>query len=494
VIPFSEYASRDALGLAALVRKGDVSSLELVEAAIARAEAVNGRINAVVQKSYDRARKLAQNGAREGPFAGVPFLLKDLFAFEEGVVTTHGSRFFKDAMVDHDAELVVRHKAAGLVIFGKTAASELGILPFTETALFGATRNPWAHDRTPGGSSGGAAAAVAAGIVPLAHGSDGGGSIRIPASCCGLFGLKPSRGRNPFGPDFGEGWHGIAQEHCVSRSVRDSAALLDATAGPDTGAPYFAPPPERPWRQEVDRAPGKLRIAFTTRSMLGREVHPECVEAVKRSAKLCEELGHSVEEAAPRIDGEATSYAFLVLGSAEMAAAIEEAGRWMKRKPTPAEFEPGTWFFAQAGRAHTAAELAEAVHHGHALGREIARWFQRYDVLLTPTLSQPPVRIGELGPRPWELAALAALRTVPSRTALRFALRQLAERAFEYAAFTPVFNLTGSPAMSVPLHWSAQGLPIGAHFVAATNQEALLFRLAAQLEKAQPWFDKLPSL
>jgi amidase len=494
VLTFAEYSKHDALGLAELVRKREVSPLELLDAAIERAEAVNGRINAVVQKSYERARKVAQNGIGAAPFAGVPFLLKDLFAFEEGVVTTHGCRFFKDALVDHDAELVARHKKAGLVIFGKTAASELGILPYTETAIFGETRNPWALDRTPGGSSGGAASAVAAGIVPLAHGSDGGGSIRIPASCCGLFGLKPSRGRNPFGPDFGEGWHGIAQEHCVSWSVRDSAALLDATAGPDTGAPYFAPPPERPWLEEVKREPGKLRIAFTTRSMLGREVHPECAEAVKRAAKLCQSLGHSVEEAAPKVDAEATSYAFLVLGSAEMAAAIEEGGRWLGRKPTPADFEPGTWFFAQAGRAHDAAELAAAVHHGHALGREMARWFQGYDVLLTPTLSQPPVRIGELAPRWHELIALAALRRVPSRAALRFALRQLAERAFEYAAFTPVFNLTGSPAMSVPLHSTREGLPIGVHFVANANQEALLFRLAAQLEKAQPWFDRRPSL
>jgi amidase len=489
-----DYVRHDALGLAGLVQKGELTPLELLEAAISRAEQVNGRINAVVQKSYERARRVAQGPLPQGRFRGVPFLLKDLFAFEEGVITTHGCRFFKDTVVDHDAELVVRHKAAGLVIFGKTAASELGILPYTETAIFGETKNPWALDHTCGGSSGGAAAAVAAGIVPLAHASDGGGSIRIPASCCGLFGLKPSRGRNPFGPDFGEGWHGIAQEHCVSRSVRDSAALLDATAGPDTGAPYHAPAPERPWLEEVARPPGRLRVAFTTRSMLGREVHPECVEAVQRAAKLCESLGHRVEEAAPPLDAAAATYAYLVIGSGEMAAAIEEGGRILGRKPTPAGFEPGTWFFAQVGRAHTAAELAAAVHFGHALGREVARWFQGYDVLLTPTLSQPPVRLGQLAPRPAELATLAALRAVPLRPVLRFALRQLAQKAFEWAAFTPVANLTGLPAMSVPLHWTKESLPVGVQFIAAANQEGLLFRLAAQLEQAQPWFDRLPSL
>src|SRR3954468_21746029 len=292
---YDEYAKHDALGLAELVRKGEVTAVELVDAAAARIEEVNGKINAVVQKSYDRARSLAA-GPLAGPFAGVPFLLKDLFATEAGVPTSHGCRFFRDTVVDHDSELVARHKRAGLVILGKTSASEFGILPVTETKRWGPTQNPWALDRTCGGSSGGASAAVAAGFVPLAHASDGGGSIRIPASCGGLFGLKPTRGRNPFGPDAGEGWHGIAQEHCVSRSVRDSAALLDATAGPDLGAPYSALPPERPWSQEAGRDPGKLRIAFTTDSILGSSVHPDCVEAVEEAARLCESLGHSVEE------------------------------------------------------------------------------------------------------------------------------------------------------------------------------------------------------
>jgi len=477
-----EYVQHDALGLAELVRKGEVSAVELVDAAAARIEQGNAKINAVVQKRYERARTVAAGPLPPGPFAGVPFLLKDLFATEAGVPTSHGSRFFRDTVVDHDSELVVRQKRAGLVILGKTAASELGILPVTETALWGATRNPWALDRTCGGSSGGSAAAVAAGFVPMAHASDGGGSIRIPASCCGLFGLKPTRGRNPFGPDAGEGWHGIAQEHCVSRSVRDSASLLDATAGPDLGAPYSAQPPPRPFAEEVRREPGRLRIAFTTRSLLGKDVHPECVEAVEKTAKLCESLGHTVEEGVPTFDRAEVIHAYLVLGSAETAASIDEGAHLLGRELDPSQFEPGTWFFAQVGRAHTAAELAGS----------IAGWFQTHDLLLTPTLAKPPVLIGELAPRPLEKAGLAALRIAPSRRALRLALRQLAERAFEWAAFTPISNLTGQPAMSVPLHWTSTGLPVGSQFIARTGEEGLLFQLAAQLEKSQPWFNKGP--
>jgi amidase len=485
-----EYLRHDALGLAALVHKGEVRAVELVEAAVARIEQVNGKINAVVQKSYERARTAAEGPLPEGPFTGVPFLLKDLLATEAGVPTSHGSRFFRDAVVDHDSELVVRQKRAGLLILGKTNASELGILPVTEPLLWGPARNPWALDRTCGGSSGGSAAAVAAGFVPMAHGSDGGGSIRIPASCCGLFGLKPTRGRNPFGPDYGEGWHGMVQEHCISRSVRDSAALLDATAGPDLGAPYAAAPPSRPFAEEAGREPGRLRIAFTARSLLGRDVHPDCVAAVEKAAKLCESLGHIVEEGAPPIDRAQVTHAYLVLTSAETAAAIDGGARLLGRDPDPSQFEAGTWFFAQAGRAHTAAELAAAVHVMHAQGRSVARWFETRDVLLTPTLAQPPLPIGALEPRPLERAALTALRLVPSRRALRLALEQLAERAFEFAAFTPLANLTGQPAMSVPLHWSAAGLPIGTQFVGRVGEEGLLLRLAAQLERAQPWFEK----
>ena len=482
---FDEYVKHDALGLAALVARGEVRAAELVEIARARIAEVNPKINAVVRQT---------NGAPSdgGPFNGVPFLLKDLLATEAGIPTSHGCNFFRDFVTDHDSELVARQRRAGLTSIGKTAASELGILPVTETAAWGITRNPWDLQRTPGGSSGGSAAAVAAGIVPMAHASDGGGSIRIPASCCGLFGLKPSRGRNPFGPDYGEGWHGIAVEHCVSRSVRDSAALLDATNGPDLGAPYAAPPPERPFLEEVGRDPGKLRIAFTVQSLLGHQVHPSCAEAVRRAARLCESLGHHVEESVLAFDRAAAIHAYLVLCSAETAAAIDAGAQVIGRKLHPSQFEPGTWFLAQVGRAHTAAELSYAVHVMHLTGRAIAGWFRSFDLFLSPTLAAPPVRIGELAPKRHELAGLAVLRKLPSRRILRRALEQLSERAFEWAAFTPLANLSGQPAMSVPLH-EANGLPIGVHFMARQNDDALLFRLASQLEKAQPWFSGLPT-
>jgi amidase len=337
---------------------------------------------------------------------------------------------------------------------------------------------------------------VAAGVVPLAHASDGGGSIRIPASCCGLFGLKPSRGRNPFGPDYGEGWHGIAQEHCVGKSVRDSAALLDLTHGPDTGAPYHAPHPERPFLQEVGRDPGKLRIAFTARSQLGSEVSTHCIEAVQRTARLLQSLGHSVEEGGPAIERRDVIHAYLVICCAEVAAAIREGGEFLKRTPTPDQFEPATWFLGQVGNAFTAPELAAAVHIVHSTGRTVANWFNsgKVDLLLTPTLAAPPVRIGELEPKPAEKLALRLMRRNAPRLALRFALDQLADRAFEWAAFTPLANLTGQPAMSVPLHWTPEGLPVGVQFLAGYAREDLLFRLGSQLEKAQPWTERQPSL
>ena len=487
-----EYDRLDATDLAALVQRKEVSPSELVEAAIERVEARNPRLNAVVGRSYERARRQAGAELPAGPFRGVPFLLKDMLAVDGGTCTSNGSRFFQGYAPQRDSELVRRLKAAGLVIVGKTNTSEMGILPVTEPRLYGPTRNPWNTAFTPGGSSGGSAAAVAAGMVPMAHGGDGGGSIRIPASCCGVFGLKPTRGRNPMGPYVGEGWHGIAVEHAVTRTVRDSAALLDATQGPDLGAPYVAPPPERPYADEARRSPSKLRIAFTTRSLLGRAVHPDCVEAVKRAAALCEKLGHRVEEEAPEIDRRALAKAFLVLVAAETAAEIEGAAESMRKEPRPGDFEPGTWMLAQIGHKFRADELARAVHRVRATGRELAAWFETRDVFLTPTLAAPPLKVGALDQKPAEKLALAVLRAIPSETAMRKLLDQLAEQAFEFAAFTPLANLTGQPAVSVPLHWNGEGLPIGSHFVGRFGDEATLFRLAAQLEQAQPWAARRP--
>jgi amidase len=488
----AEYERLDGTGLAELVRQGQVRPAELVEAAIERIEARNPRLNAVVARCYERARRQARNDLPNGPFRGVPFLLKDLLAVDAGTCTSNGCRFFQGFVPARDSELVRRLKAAGLVILGKTNTPEMGILPVTEPRLYGPTRNPWDESRTPGGSSGGSAAAVAAGMVPMAHGGDGGGSIRIPASCCGLFGLKPTRGRNPMGPYVGEGWHGIVVEHALTRTVRDSAALLDATQGPDVGAPYVAPAPARPYREEVGRDPGRLRIAFTTRSLLGSAVHPDCVAAVERAAALCERLGHRVEEEAPQIDRHALSKAYLVLVGAETAAEIDLAAEALRKKPRASDFEPGTWMLAQIGRKFRAGELALAVHRVRAAGRALGAWFEERDALLTPTLSAPPLPLGALDHKPVERLALAVLRAFPSEALMRKLLDQLAAQAFEYAAFTPVANLTGQPAMSVPLHWNEQSLPIGCHFFGRFGDEATLLRLASQLEEAQPWAARRP--
>jgi amidase len=493
-VAFSEYHRLDATALAALVRGGELRPVELVDAAIDRIEALNPRLNAVVTRCYDRARQQARSQLPDGPFRGVPFLLKDMLAVDGGICTTNGCSFFQGYAPARDSELVRRLKAAGLIIVGKTNTSELGILPVTEPRLYGPTRNPWDTALTPGGSSGGSAAAVAARMVPMAHGGDGGGSIRIPASCCGVFGLKPTRGRNPMGPYVGEGWHGIVVEHALTRSVRDSAALLDATQGADVGAPYVAPRPERPYREEAGRDPGRLRIAFTTSSLLGKTVHPDCVAAVKHAASLCEKLGHDVEEEAPPLDRRALCKAYLTLVAAETAAMIQLAGEAMGKKPRAREFEPGTWMLAQIGRRFRADELAAAVHRIHAAGRELGAWFEERDALLTPTLSAPPLRLGALDQKPLEKLALAVLRALPSETLMRKLLDQLAIDGFEYAAFTPIANLTGQPAMSVPLYWNEQGLPIGCHFFGRFGEEATLLRLASQLEQAQPWAARLPLL
>jgi amidase len=328
----------------------------------------------------------------------------------------------------------------------------------------------------------------------MAHGGDGGGSIRIPAACCGLFGLKPTRARNPLGPFIGEGWHGMMVEHAVTRSVRDSAALLDATQGPDPGAPYVAPPPERPFLEETKREPRRLRIAVCTSSLMGVSVHPDCVAATKDAARLCENLGHFLEEASPSVDRRVLGHAWLILVAAETAAEIDLIARATSRKPRSSDFEPGTWMIAQAGRAFRADELAMAVHEVRTTGRAFAHFFEKFDALLTPTLAAPPLEIGALQPKPGELAVLAALRALPSAAALRRVLHNLADRGFEFAAFTPIANITGQPAMSVPLYWNAAGLPIGVHFLGRFGEEGTLLRLAAQLETARPWANRRPPL
>lgn len=475
---FSEYARFDALGLAELVNKGEVTPLELIEAAVARIEKHNPILNAVIYKIYDQARQTAERQAKEsagGPLRGVPFLLKDLLGDYAGVPTTWGCRFATGHPAMQDHTLVARYKAAGLVALGKTNVPELGILPTTEPVLYGPARNPWNTAHSTGGSSGGSAAAVAAGLVPIAHANDGGGSIRIPASCCGLVGLKPTRARNPAGPLLGDVLGGLVAEHVVSRTVRDSAAVLDCTHGPEPGDPYCAPPPARPFLEEIRTPPKRLRIAFTTHSLSGTPVHPECRSAVQRAAKLCEELGHAVEEASPAIDAAMISQSFLNVWFAGAAMSIDALAMLTGRAPTEADFEGLTWAIYQQGKQVSGPQYLLSMTMAQINGRRIGQFHETYDCWLTPTLGAPPVRIGTID--------------VHERNVFE-AFAKLAE----YVPFTPLQNATGQPAISLPLHWSADGLPVGVMFSAKLGDEATLLRLAAQLEDAQPWIDRKPPI
>ncbi len=464
-----ELKNHDAHSLAELVRSKKVKPLELVEAAIARIERVNPQLNAVITKMYDQACQAASSKLPQGPFTGVPFLLKDLIATYAGIRMSSGAKLLKDFVPDHDSELVQRYKRAGLIIIGKTNAPEFGILPTTEPELFGPTRNPWDITRSAGGSSGGSAAAVAAGICPMAHGNDSGGSIRIPAANCGVFGLKPTRARNSLTPDSGDMMSGLWCEHALTRTVRDSAALLDATAGNIMGDPYWAPPIKRPFIKEVGADPGRLRIAFTTQAATGVPVHADCVKAVMEAASLCEKLGHVVEEVLPALDAQAITRAFMMKWAAGVASLIKALGA------KQGQVEPLTWGLHELGIKNDAADYLNAELYLQQVARAIAAFQETYDIILTPTLAQPPVKLGFFDS--------------PADNPLN-GLR----RAGEIAAFTPICNATGQPAMSVPLFWNADGLPIGTHFIARFGDEATLFRLASQLEQARPWKDKHPKI
>jgi amidase/6-aminohexanoate-cyclic-dimer hydrolase len=471
---FAEYDQLDALGLAALIAGGKITAQDALDAAIARAERLNPTLGAITVKLYDYARQVAA-APLSGPFAGVPFLLKDLGVFLAGTPTTFSSRLFENFVPDHDSTVVARYRAAGLVVFGKSATPEFGLAPSTEPAMFGPCRNPWNLAHSAGGSSGGAAAAVAAGILPLAHATDGGGSIRIPASACGLFGLKPTRARNPMGPDVGEGWGGQSTGHCVSRSVRDSAALLDATAGPEVGDPYWAPPPAGPYLDEIGRPPGRLRIALCVTPWNDEPVDPACRAAAEAAARLCESLGHDVTLAGPTIEVAALRDATWTVIAGNVQASLAFRAEKLGHTLAAADVEPMTWAMAERGLQRTAADYAAAMTVIHRAGRAVGRFFAGYDVLLTPTMCAPPWPLGvlSLSTRDPEAYVVAVNRSI---------------------GFTALFNAAGNPAMSVPLHWTEAGLPVGVQFVAPFGDEATLFRLAAQLEAAQPWRDRRPPL
>lgn len=470
-----ELARLDATAQAELVKKGKLKPIELVDAAIERIERLNPRLNAVVTKYYDEARKTALGDIPDGPFRGVPFLLKDLLAEMAGTRLTEGSSFLENYFSQHDSELVARYKRAGFVILGKTNTPEFGILPTTEPRLFGPTRNPWDTNRTTGGSSGGSAAAVASGMVPVAHGNDGGGSIRIPASCCGLFGLKPTRGRNPLGPYYGDILSGLVVEHVLTRSVRDSAAILDVTSGPSLGDPYWATPPRRPFLKEVGAKTRRLRIALVTKAATGVPVHQDCLNAVNKAASICTDLGHRVTEANLDIDGQLVIRSFMVIWSAGCAWTIDDWARRTGLEPRKEMFEHLTWALREMGLNHRAPALLIALQDLQSISRQIARWFHEgnWDVVLMPTIAEPPVQLG-------------AFDSPPENPLLGMV------RAASFVPFTPLFNVTGQPAMNVPVYWNNDGLPIGVQFGARFGDEATLFRLASQLEEACPWAENLP--
>lgn len=468
--------TEDALGLAELVRKRQVSPLELLEAAIARAEALNPRYNFMAQKLYDYGRERIRAGLPQGPFTGVPWLIKDLNTHIAGQRTGQGSRFYADFRATQTSELVRRYEKAGLVIFGKTTTPEFGLTGTTESVAYGATRNPWNPAHIAGGSSGGAAAAVAAGVLPAAHATDGGGSIRIPASCCGLFGLKPSRGRVPMGPSRTEGWGGMSTHHAVTWSVRDSAALLDATHGLEPGSRYGAPAPAEGFLAQVGRKPGRLRVALMLSPPAGSPVDPECIEATRAAARLCESLGHHVEDAAPRIDAAAFGMASFVLIGASVAADVQDRAKALGVTPGPELLEPMTLGFVGFGNQTKGMDFARANNTMQAIATEVAAFMERYDVILSPTLAAPPLPIGTINLSPG----------VDFQT--------WGQRAGAFAPFTGVFNGTGQPSMSVPLGMSKAGLPIGVQFTGRYAAEDLLFRLAAQLEDAAPWRSRRPTI
>ena len=495
--PFSEYQSYDAVGLAELVRSGKVHPGELVEAAAERLDEVNGDINAVIRPRLHEARAEAETDPASGPFGGVPILIKDLIT-EEGEQVSFGSMLFRDYVADTSSEFITRVHAAGFIDMGRTNTPEFGLLPVTEPVLYGPTRNPWDLAYSPGGSSGGAAAAVAAGIVPLAQASDGGGSIRIPASNCGLFGLKPSRGRNPRSPATGPDY--LSVELSVSRSVRDSAALLDTVHGAAPGDQFWAPEPKQPYLKDAIMDPGTLQIAYSVHDFRGDRVHPQVEAAILETASLLESLGHKVTQDAPAIDGDALAEAFLewwaalaslvfktvldvaserpsvrrmrtVLGDYRTMQAISKADAKETGKPA---FEPFTWSLARKAMSQRPADLMAAQATLQDIAHTTGMFLEKYDMALSPVLGSPPLRIGALD------------QTLP--------FDELSEIVIKHVAFTPLANFSGLPAMSVPLSWTPQGLPIGSQFLGGFGDESTLIRLAGQLERARPWADKRPPL
>ena len=471
----SNYAEYDGLGLAELVRYGDVTARELLEDAYATIDAINPELNGVVSRIPDLAEAEIAAGLPDGPFKGVPFLVKELGIQMKGSPSRCGSKLTEDLVAAEDTELATRFRAAGLVTAAMTATPEFGFNPSTESIFYEPTHNPWDVRRSPGGSSGGSASMVAGGAVPVAHANDGGGSIRIPASCCGLVGLKPTRNRVPTGPTFGDWLNGLAGELVVSRSVRDTAAILDAVQGTDVGPPDLITPPERPYMEELTQAPGKLRIAWSDKAISGVDVHPDVVAGLHETVKLMESLGHELVEDQIEIDWSHFFEALIVLWTAYLAWAIDFLANAVKRTPSYDNMERVTVELYNHGKSLTAMQMHDALANINTVSRQSGVLFVKNDLFLTPTIAQPPLILGTLDQNEAGVDA-----------------REWTRRVFDWVPFTPLFNSTGQPAISLPLHWSPDGLPIGMQFAASLNDEATLLRLAAQLEEAKPWKEKRP--
>lgn len=476
VLNQQDYESHDALGLARLVANKEVTAGELLDTALARLDAVNPKINALAHRFEALARAQIEAGLPEGPFRGVPYMTKDLGVLVKGAPMGAGSLAWNGFVAGFDSVLTERYRKAGLVLFGSTTSPELGLTSTTENKVQGQTRNPWNREHIAGGSSGGAAAVVAAGVIPLAQASDGGGSIRTPASCCGLFGLKPSRGRIPMGPVRTEGWNGMSVVHAVSRSVRDSAALMDATCGMEPGARYDAPaPPAGGYLKHLSSKPRPLRIALWTKTWDDGAIDPECADAARDAGKLCESLGHRVEEARPPIDGAALANAFVAILMTNTKKDLDDRAAVRGSPVLDEELEVLTAIYRSRAEKITGMDIQNAIATQQQAALRIARFMADYDCILTPTQGQPPVKLGVLSLSPPDISAYG--RDIGA-----------------FGPYTSAANHTGQPSMSVPLAWSRDGLPMGIMFTGRYGDEATLFRLAAQLEEARPWKDRRPAL
>ncbi len=477
MISLNDYTAHDGLGLAELVARKEVTPDELAAAAFAAVARINPRINAVLHTIPKEAATEIRAGLPRGPFTGVPFLIKEIVLHAKGVRCEMGSKLAQGYVPDADTELMARFRRAGFVLAGTTQTPEFGYNPTTETRAFGPVHNPWDLGRSPGGSSGGSGAAVAAGIVPIAHANDGGGSIRIPASCNGLVGLKPSRDRIPSGPDYGDLLCGLACEFALTRSVRDAAALLDAVAGPDPGAPGHPVPPGHPYRELIGTPPGRLRIAWTATPASGARIDPECEKAVHETVRLLESLGHTLIEDRPRFDWDAFLENVHVIWGAFGVASIDFAAAVTGRKPGPDNLEAVTLASYEDGKRYSAIDLLNAMAHCNVVSRQVGAFFEKVDVLVTPTIARLPAPLGELNQNREGMTAMEWTRQI-----------------FSYVPFTPLFNVTGQPAISLPLHWSAGRLPVGVQVAGHFGDEATLLRLAAQLEQARPWAARRPPI